>query len=158
MAPTGAVRRSLLEDYVEPLPSYLSEEDKKAFVEFYQRNGFEATNCWYRVMTHNLSAIDDQRESHTLQTARKLITRTEIPPERLIPPARAPIFWGAAKNDRICRPELGDVEFAKEVYRDHSITRKEYDADHWAILSRADEITRDLEAWIKGVVVSKAGL
>lgn len=74
----------------------------------------------------------------------------EIPPERAYPPKSAPIFFGAALNDYVCVPSRNIAAFKNEKFKDHQVTIKEYDADHWLILSKADEIARDLEAWIEG--------
>ena len=62
--PTGVLRQNLLENYQTPLPPYLSEEDKKRFIEIFGRNGFEAPACWYKIMTNQMSAIDDQRRPY----------------------------------------------------------------------------------------------
>ncbi|EKM57396.1 uncharacterized protein PHACADRAFT_255121 [Phanerochaete carnosa HHB-10118-sp] len=141
-APTGAMRGSLLEDYVAPKPSYVSEEDKKHFIETFKRNGFEAPTCWYKIMTSQLAAKDDQ----------------QIPYERLIPPASAPIYFGAAKHDYIALPKLGYTVFGKDEFSKHNVTQKEYDADHWVVLSKGDEIARDLDAWIESTVAAKANI
>ncbi|EKM56413.1 uncharacterized protein PHACADRAFT_118086 [Phanerochaete carnosa HHB-10118-sp] len=137
--PTGALKRTLLEDFTAPLPSYLSEEDAKHFVETFRRDGFAAPVCWYKVVTSQLAAEDDQ----------------QIPSERKFPPARAPIYFGATKNDEVCAPIIGYTVFAHEAFSKHSVTMKEYDSDHWLILSHADEIVDDLEEWIEGTVVTK---
>ncbi|EKM57395.1 uncharacterized protein PHACADRAFT_194943 [Phanerochaete carnosa HHB-10118-sp] len=139
-APTGAMRGSLLEDYVTPRPSYVSEEDKKHFIETFRRNGFEAPTCWYKIMTSQLSAKDEE----------------QVPYERLLPPASAPIYFGAAKYDYVCLPEIGYTLFGGDSFSKHNVTEKEYDADHWLILSNGDEIARDLDAWIESIVVAKA--
>ena len=80
----------------------------------------------------------------------------EIPDERAFPPASAPIFFGAAKHDAICLPSLGYETFTQKEFEDHSVTTREYDAGHWLILSKADEIAHDLEAWIEDTVIPKA--
>ena len=76
----------------------------------------------------------------------------------MFPPSSAPIFFGGAKQDVICTPATGYATFGQKEFQDHSVTTKEYDADHWLILSKADEISRDLEAWIEGTVISKANI
>lgn len=63
LAPTGALKQSLLEDFIAPRPPHLSEEDTKYFVETFGRNGFAAPTCWFKIMTNQLSAKDDQRAS-----------------------------------------------------------------------------------------------
>ena len=87
-----------------------------------------------------------------------VVLLVEIPDERAFPPASAPIYFAAAKHDAICLPSIGYETFAQKGFKGHSITTKEYDADHWLILSKADEIAHDLEAWIEGTVVPKANI
>lgn len=67
-APTGALKQSLLQNYQTPLAPYFSEEDKRFFVETFRRNGFEAPTGWYKIMTSQLSAEDDEREHNILYT------------------------------------------------------------------------------------------
>ena len=78
----------------------------------------------------------------------------EIPPGHEYPPASAPIFYGAAKHDCVCIPAAGYAAFKADGFKDHQVTIKEYDADHWLILSKGDEIRLDLEAWIEGFTSS----
>ena len=58
----------------------------------------------------------------------------------------------------MCLAQTGYAAFRAEPLKEHSVTTKEYDADHWLILSKADEIARDLEAWIDGTVLQKSSL
>ena len=60
-APTGALKQNLLENYQTPLPPYFSEEDKKHFVETLARNGLDAPLCWYKILTNQMAAKDNQR-------------------------------------------------------------------------------------------------
>ncbi|PSR87081.1 hypothetical protein PHLCEN_2v5251 [Hermanssonia centrifuga] len=133
MAPTGTLEATLLENWETPLPSYMSEEDKKAFKTTFLKNGFEGPLCWYKIMTNNIQGEDDKK----------------IPSTQVVPPSSSPIFFGAAKQDRICLPEIGYQTFSDKSFNNHTVTTHEYDADHWLILSKPDEINRDLEAWIE---------
>lgn len=66
VAPTGALRKSLLEDFTAPSPPYVSEEDYEYFFETFQRGGLTAPTCWYKVMMNQMSAKDDQRTTLNL--------------------------------------------------------------------------------------------
>ena len=57
---TGALKKTLLEDFRAPLPHYLSEDDKQAFIQTFKNGGFTAPSCWYKIMTNKMSARDDQ--------------------------------------------------------------------------------------------------
>ena len=75
---------------------------------------------------------------------------TEIPSERLYPPTSTPIFFGVGKFDYICTPDVGYATYRVPEFEKHKITMKEYDADHWFLLSHANELSRDLLDWIEG--------
>ncbi|KAL4244179.1 AB hydrolase superfamily protein [Abortiporus biennis] len=135
LAPLGALRKTLTSDYSAPRPAYWSEEDNKLFKETFRKDGFEAPLAWYRVQTSGFSAKDDAK----------------VPKSDYYPPASSPIFFGAARYDRICLPSIGVDLFESDAFKDHNVTVKEYDGDHWLILSHADQINRDLEAWITGL-------
>jgi soluble epoxide hydrolase / lipid-phosphate phosphatase len=135
------------------MPHYVTEEDKKVFIEIFRRGGFTAPTCWYKVMMRQLAAKDDQSAYVEVIQNESLVHSStfslDIPPDRTFPPVTSPIFFGAASNDYVCLPAVGHAAFKKPQFRDHKITQKEYDADHWLILSKADEIAHDLEAWIE---------
>ncbi len=148
----------MLEDFSSPLASYFTEDDKRAFKEAFSSNGFDAPACWYKVLTRQLQSKDDESTSFKFEIS--LATHeftlppcnTEVPDERAYPPSNAPIFFAAAKHDVVCLPENGYRTFSQEAFKDHDITTHEYDADHWLILSNADEINSDLGAWLDNVV------
>ena len=60
MAPVGALKASLLEDFKAPRPAYLSEEELNEWKATFLRNGFAAPLCWYKIETSGLQAEDDQ--------------------------------------------------------------------------------------------------
>ncbi|EKM49435.1 uncharacterized protein PHACADRAFT_201695 [Phanerochaete carnosa HHB-10118-sp] len=64
------------------------------------------------------------------------------------PPANAQIYFGAAKRDYACLLKIGYASFTQEVFSKHSVTINKCNADHWCILSHADEIALGLEKWI----------
>jgi soluble epoxide hydrolase / lipid-phosphate phosphatase len=154
VAPTGALRKSLLEDFTAPSPPYVSEEDHKYFIETFQRGGFTGPTCWYKVMTNKMSAEDDKRATLNLMLvcdeSDPPYPYAEIPPERMYPPVSAPIFFGVGQLDYVCTPALGNAQFGKPEFKQHKVTTKEYDADHWFILSKPEQLSRDLVAWIEG--------
>lgn len=77
---------------------------------------------------------------------------TEVPPARILPPKTAPLFFGGAKHDFLCVAENGYTVFRSETFGEHDVTIREFDADHWIILSKADEVCREVESWIEGTV------
>lgn len=70
----------------------------------------------------------------------------------------APIFFGAALKDYICIAEQAYERFAAEEFKNHNITIRDFDGDHWIILSHADEINKELKKWFEETVLPKANL
>ena len=60
-----------------------------------------------------------------------------------------PLFYGACKRDCICLPVVGQTALSKHG---KDVTYKEFDADHWVMLSHADEVNKELQAWIEAKV------
>ena len=75
-----------------------------------------------------------------------------IPQSRYLPPTSSPIFMGAALKDRIGVAEVQKSYVTGIKFKDHDVTIHDYDADHWLILSHADEISRELDSWLQGVI------
>ncbi|KAI0073927.1 epoxide hydrolase [Panus rudis PR-1116 ss-1] len=134
IAPLGAIKAALLSGEEYPLPDYLTEEDKKEMSEPLIAGGFAAQCSYYKVAISK--DIDDISSSKG----------------RVVPPKSSPIFYGAALQDYICTSTAALKTLAREELKDHKITVKEYQADHWLILSEADAIKRDLSEWVENVV------
>lgn len=81
-----------------------------------------------------------------------------IPEEHRWLPARAPVFFGAALLDAICLPEIGYEVFGGDAFKASDVTTREYAADHWLIVSKADEIARDLGQWLEKSVAPTLGV
>ncbi|GJE98893.1 hypothetical protein PsYK624_151300 [Phanerochaete sordida] len=129
LAPTGVLRAHLEADWTTPLPAWLAPAERDARVAFFRRGGISM--AWYTIHVNMAETI---------------------PEERRWPPARAPVFFGAALLDAICLPEIGHEVFRGEGFRDSDVMTREYAADHWLIVSKADDIARDLGEWLEKAV------
>lgn len=67
MAPLGALRQSLEEDFHAPLPPWMNEDDKREFIETFTARGCRAALQWYTVIVKGLNADDDQGLYSTLR-------------------------------------------------------------------------------------------
>ena len=74
------------------------------------------------------------------------------PLAQYFPPKSSPIFFGAAAKDGIALAALGKYVFTSEPYKEHNVTIRDFDGDHWIIFSHADEINRELGLWLENVV------
>ncbi|EKM57397.1 uncharacterized protein PHACADRAFT_194945 [Phanerochaete carnosa HHB-10118-sp] len=129
-APTDVLRKNLHEGFLMPLDCLQLTCPRKTRNALWRHSSAEAPTCWCKLTSNQLSAKDNQ----------------QMPPECPFSPANAPIYFGTAKYDYACVPKAGYTVFGNEVFSGYSVT----------IL--ADEIARNLEAWIEGAVMPKAGL
>ncbi|KAL4245621.1 AB hydrolase superfamily protein [Abortiporus biennis] len=134
-APVGAMKQSLLADEKFPLPSYMSPADKQSISDALLNQGMSAPLAWYRMATSHHYAADES-----------------VPLNQSLPPASTPIFFGGAKYDYVCRSDMGTRLFASDMFKKHNVTIREFEADHWLILSVHKEVNRELEAWLENVV------
>lgn len=152
-AALGALKQSILEDYRGPTGAFFTDELRRNWIAEFRKDGFTAPTSWYKIYTKEIARPVEQRTScpHVFLEMSLLTERTVIPDDRKFPPASAPIFFGAARDDQVCIARLGIEGFQRPQFKDHKVTIHEYDADHWLVLSVPKEITHDLEAWIEGL-------
>ncbi|KAI0076656.1 epoxide hydrolase [Panus rudis PR-1116 ss-1] len=132
-APLGAFKAALLSGEEFPPPAYLNEEDQKEISEPLLQGGFTEPCCYYKNAASK--DVDDISSSNG----------------RVTPPSSSPIFFGAASLDYICLLSFSLQTFASDEFKHHDVTVKEYNADHWLVLSHPDAIQQDLGGWIKHV-------
>ena len=62
LAPVGALKNSLLEDYKAPVPQYISPAKLQEWKDIMLKpeNGFVGPTCWYKVMVRNIQCEDDK--------------------------------------------------------------------------------------------------
>jgi len=139
MAPLGALRAWLVNKRTAPRPSYLSEEEYKTLGNTLKSGTIAAPLNYYTIITSGINAEDDKQISED---------RYEV---------QIPVFFGAAMRDYVCLAQLGKDHTARRCTNPSTVT-KEYDGDHWIILSHAEQIANDLHAWIEGLKVGDSKL
>lgn len=153
IAPRGAHKENLLADLKVPMGSYMTDEEVKYFKDTFAESGWTAPLSWYRATVRGYRSPDDASTLARLAYCTFVLADgmrcSEIPPERAFPPVEAPIFFGATKKDYICIPEFGYAVMRSEAMKNHRVTCKEFDSDHWLLFTHADEVTRELLAWIE---------
>ncbi|THH32677.1 hypothetical protein EUX98_g1520 [Antrodiella citrinella] len=139
VCPKDALKASVLADYKpeDGVALFITEEDLKLCAETFREHGFRGPLCWYKA---------EVREIHKLDEA-------TITLDRYFPPTSTPLFFGAALHDVICAPQIGKFMFGLEQFKNHNITIKDFEGDHWLILSHGQEIARELDSWVSDVVV-----
>lgn len=136
VGPTGKLKEWALSGRREPLPSYMSPEDKRRISAVFREGGFAAPFCWYKVNTLGHATED----------------RKKVPRSNQFPPSSCPIFFGAALQDYICTAAAGKHVFKRKEFANHDITVRDFDADHWLILSMPDQINRELGQWLERIL------
>ncbi|KAI0060514.1 alpha/beta-hydrolase [Artomyces pyxidatus] len=131
MGPRGACEAWIRSDRRSPLPAYLTEADKEYHREVLLEGGLAAPFCYYKVMTQGLEAADSKK----------------IPRESA--EVKQPFFFAACKQDAICLPSRGYNSIAASVRG--PVTTHEFDADHWMMLSHAEELNTALLGWLVGL-------
>ena len=64
------------------------------------------------------------------------------------------MFYGAATHDPLCLPAIGHQTMRDAGFEGHNVTIKDFDSDHWLILSKPAEVCEELEKWIQDTVLT----
>ncbi|TCD69880.1 hypothetical protein EIP91_005957 [Steccherinum ochraceum] len=134
----AALKDAILRDYQGEAGEFMTKKERLHFIETFRKNGLAAPFCYYKIMTTNGRAADD----------------AVIPPNRMFPPISCPLFFGAALRDPACVAELGKKTMRQDGLKNHNITIRDFDGDHWLMLypELAASVRRELLSWIEGVV------
>lgn len=153
-------KATLLAGFTGPRPSWQSEADLNEWKATFLKNGFAAPTCWYKVMTDHIQPAEDARkfDSFLVRSHGSTDRWVVIPDELAFPPKTAPLFFAGALQDYLCLAEEGHQTMQIPQLKDHDVTIRDFDSDHWLILSKAEEVCLELESWIQGTVIPKAGL
>ncbi|KAL0576465.1 hypothetical protein V5O48_005508 [Marasmius crinis-equi] len=138
LAPTGALRNYFNTKAALPSPSWLTAEvrfgslglEKRIHSEELRKGGLAAPTHWYKYILSRHNVEDDQG----------------IPADRY--KTDKPAFVGAATQDYIATAAAA-VQQSQALCS--NLTVKEFQANHWVQLQKADEVNRELEAWLKGL-------
>ncbi|KAI0266439.1 alpha/beta-hydrolase [Gloeopeniophorella convolvens] len=128
ISPPGATRKWIETDQRSALPSYVTKQDKQDLLKTLLAGGLTAPLNWYKVLMTNPEFSDNQSNSEDTETTTKPV-----------------LFIGCLKDD-VCIPTM-QKERLKE-WAKGPLTIRDYNADHWVILSHGDELSRDLLSWI----------
>jgi pimeloyl-ACP methyl ester carboxylesterase len=128
--PTGALKAWVTADKTTLVGSFLTKEDADIQKEELLKGGFAAPLCWYKCGTSALHSEDDA----TIPTERYSIAQ--------------PVFFGGAKQDTICLTALQMPALAQLA---KNSTIRQFDAGHWVALQAAEEVNKELLAWIQNL-------
>ncbi|KAF7311282.1 Esterase/Lipase [Mycena kentingensis (nom. inval.)] len=115
------------------VPSYMSAEEREYYREALLDGGLCAPLCWYKIFMDPSNAEDDAKAPESTVTLTK------------------PVLFVAFNKDPIGVPLLGTEIHAEFVKPATNITNKEVDADHWAVLSHAEQLNGWLLEWIQAL-------
>jgi len=133
--------KQMAEDRLGPLPSYMADQDvehmRKVFLPELGGGGLKAPMNWYKAMMNNVQ--DDPNGDIVDPTGDPLATRFHV---------CAPSFVGVANQDYVGEAKWQTFQATKHL-KLHTV--EAYDADHWLLLSHADEINDDIKKWLSGL-------
>ncbi|KAJ7663048.1 alpha/beta-hydrolase [Mycena rosella] len=127
MCTPGGAKAWIESNNTEPAP------DKEYYRTALLSGGMTAPLCWYKVLVEKCNHEDDAK----------------ISPEARI--LHKPILFVAFKEDPIGLPIFGDMTHNNKELVKGTVTRKEVDGDHWAVVSHAAELNGMLQQWIQGL-------
>ncbi|KAJ7770958.1 alpha/beta-hydrolase [Mycena olivaceomarginata] len=151
----GAARAWIESNRIEPLPAYVTPEDREHFKNAFLNGGLSAPLCWYKAMIEKTTAEDDaSADTYSFLLPRFYNYATEshwVFPE-ISPEAaeiKQPLLFVAFTGDCLSLPIFGDTTHAK--YAKGKVTRKEIGAGHWGTESHAEELNGILHEWLRGL-------
>ncbi|KAJ8085087.1 hypothetical protein PM082_003871 [Marasmius tenuissimus] len=127
--PMGALKDYLTTKPAAPSPSWLTAEEKQVQTRDLLAGGLAAPTCYYKGMLRHAKE-DDQA----------------IPLERY--KTDKPHFFGAALEDYVAVSSFAVHQ--TKMYCENA-TIKEFEANHWVQLQKADQVNRDLGEWLEGL-------
>ncbi|KAJ7590104.1 alpha/beta-hydrolase [Mycena floridula] len=129
-AQTGDLEAWLKADKIADIQDYVSADEVKHHREILQKGGMAGPLCYYGIMTSedNIDFNDD----------------LAIPEQNIM--VTKPVFFGAALRDLVCLASMQKMILAKTCT---NTTVCDYDAGHWVMVEKKDEVNRDLLAWIE---------
>ncbi|KAH8082845.1 epoxide hydrolase [Cristinia sonorae] len=134
----GAAEKSLRTGFRTELCDFMAGEEKRIWTDTFLKGGFAAPLCYYKIMVANGRKEDE----------------ASIPESRKFPPISSPLFFGAALRDAVCSAAMGKAAMTRDELKNHNVTIKDFDGDHWLLLhpETGKEVNRELDTWIQNVV------
>lgn len=128
LSPTGALKAWVEEDKRTAVLSCLTEEEVRYHKQALLQGGLQAPLNWYRARVRSLDAEDNK----------------DVTPENIF--IHKPVFFGAATHDM---PALGKASCEK--FAKGPLTINEFNASHWLMWEKKEEVNEKLLEWIQGL-------
>lgn len=110
--------------------------------------GFAGSTNWYKLMTLGVTPAEDKNIGKIKQFTRLRVADIGTPFQESPAEISAPVFFGAALRDAVCLAQFGKQHITRYC---KNATVKDFDTGHWLQLEAADEVNRELKAWIEGI-------
>ncbi|KZP02305.1 alpha/beta-hydrolase, partial [Athelia psychrophila] len=136
-APVGALKAWLVAGKMATFGAYITDEERRVQKDFFVKGGLKGPLNWYKAAMRGFTAEDDKL----------------IPQDRYA--ISQPVFFGGCKQDFVCRPELAKP--ALDAYA-KKLTYREFDGDHWTLISHPKDVNRELLSWIETVLFKVCSL
>ncbi|KAJ7592486.1 Alpha/Beta hydrolase protein [Mycena floridula] len=129
-AQTGGLEAWLKADKIADIQDYVSADEVKHHREILQKGGMAGPLCYYGIMTSKDNI--DFNDNLAIPKQNIMVTK--------------PVFFGAALRDVVALASVQKMILAKTCT---NTTVCDYDAGHWVMVEKKDEVNRDLLAWIE---------
>jgi soluble epoxide hydrolase / lipid-phosphate phosphatase len=123
------IKDFLLQDKKQDVQPYATEDRRKAFVERFKKDGFEAPLAWYRAMVSNVH----YEEEKAFSAESYIVT--------------VPTLYVGSSEDKVCL--TAGIYPPKEQGLLPQLTIEELQATHWSILSKPKEMGEVITKWLK---------
>ncbi|KAA1470809.1 alpha/beta-hydrolase [Dentipellis sp. KUC8613] len=128
VGPSGAARAWVESNRQSAAPAYFCDQVRAHYKTTLLAGGLAAPLCYYTVNALGLNSKDDA----LVPASAYEITK--------------PVFFAAANKDFVALPQIGD--FVLQKYAKGPLTRREFDADHWIMMSHSPELNKALDEWL----------
>ncbi|TFY77300.1 hypothetical protein EWM64_g6712 [Hericium alpestre] len=136
MCTFGGTKAWIESNRQSPLPAYVTPAIKEHYKTDLLKGGIAGPLQYYTVNTAGYNAADDAKIP---ESAYKF---------------SQPAFFASTANDRICLPAAQIAGL--KAYGTGPLTHREFDSDHWIMLSHSEKLNAELEAWIEGLALARA--
>ena len=123
------VRNFLLADKKQDVEPYATDEMRKKFIARMTKDKFDAPQCWYKAMVHNV-----QHEANQA-----------IPSDLAV--IKVPVLFFGGSRDMVCRPELMQPSIDAGLIPDCKMVV--VDAGHWSMHAKPKECGEAVVGWLQ---------
>ncbi|KAG6812245.1 hypothetical protein H0H92_003785 [Tricholoma furcatifolium] len=133
LTPSGALKSWIEGKNETEVASYIPTDDLEKQRALLRNGGLAGPVNWYKVWVYDLDLEDAK----------------DLTPDDIL--IHKPVFLGTASKDPVFLPPFQQALTGKNVKG--PLTVKEFDAAHWVLWEKKDQVNEELLAWIQGLAL-----